>query len=139
MISTLFSEMFQSLSTLPWLSVVIGAAAAYFFGWFWYGVLFRERYMSLTGNKGKKTNCLVVWVQILGLFVLAYFIAILSIFPIAMFLLSIDALIGVILFLTLAGFLFQYGNTSKAMGSWLISGGYGIAAIALMATIIWNM
>ena len=123
------------LPQLPWIGIVIGSIAAYAIGWGWYGVLFQKQYMRLIENKREKTNWTAMGVQYLGLLTLAYLIGIFSLFP-TMFLLGLDALIGVILFLSLAGVLFQRGNTRNAMQFWLITAGYDIVAVLSAALCI---
>jgi len=77
-------------------------------------------------------------VQFIGTLVLAYLIGIFSLFP-TMFLLGIDALIGVVLLLSLAGALFQRGNTRHAVQFWLITAGYDVVAILSMVLVLLHL
>ncbi len=133
--SLLLREAFALLPILPWIFIIISAVIAYFFGWLWFGVWFKKKYMQLIQNKSKKTNWTAMVIQFLGLFTLAYLIGILSLFP-GMLLLGTDALLGVILLLSLAGILFERGNTRDAVRFWLITAGYECAAVLIMLLII---
>ena len=127
--------MFGLLPLLPWVHIVVGAVVAYLFGFLWYGVWFNKQYMALVENKSKKTNCVAMTVQFLGLLMLAYLIGILSLLP-ELYLLGTDALIGTILLITLAGALFHYGNNKRALRFWLITGGYEMVATFIIFLII---
>lgn len=135
---------FRFLSELSWLAIVVAAVVVYFFGWLWYGMLFREKYMQLIENKDEKTNWLAMLFQFLGLLVLACLIDVLghlvtvANYSAVIFFIGVDALIGVTALLLLAGFLFQHGTSRKALHLWLIAGGYEVIAIMVMAVIIWN-
>ena len=106
------AENVHLLSLLPWTGIVVGAVVAYLVGWLWYGVLFRKQYMGLIQNKAERTNWTAMVIQFLGTLLLAYLVGIFSLFE-SMFLLGLDALTGVILFLTLAGTLYQRGTTRE--------------------------
>ena len=123
------------LPALPWLHICIGALIAYAFGWLWYGVLFQKQYMPLIQDKSEDTNWKAMGLQFLGLLFLAYLIGIFSLFP-EILLLATDALMGTVLFITLAATLFNRGNTREAIRFWLITTGYELIAITIIFLII---
>lgn len=136
MFLSVLSGAFALLPGLPWWQIAVGAALAYFAGWLWYGVWFRDAYMPLVENQEDRTNWTATVIQFLGLFMLAYLLGVLSVYP-EVFLLGTDALVGVIFFMTLAGVLFQRGNTRDAVRFWLITAGYEVVSILLIAAVIW--
>ena len=135
MVTNLIFENLALLPKLPWLGIIIGAVTAYLFGWLWYSIWFQKKCMKLIENKKEGTNWLAMATQFIGLLLLSYLIGIFSIHSEA-FLLSIDALLGITVFLTLAGVLFQRGNNRRALQFWLITAGYEVVAIILMALLI---
>ena len=120
---------------LPWWQIAVGAGVAYLFGFLWYGVLLKKYYMPLIQNREEKTNHLAMLMQFLGTLVLAYLIGIFSLFE-TMFLVGIDALMGVVLLLSLAGILFQRGNNRNAVRFWLITAGYELIAILIITIVM---
>ena len=138
MFFTILLEDLSLFPQLPWQEIVIGTVAAYLLGLLWYGVFFKKQYMQCIENKEEKTNWIAMAVQLFALFLLAYIIGVFTIFE-ETFLLGIDALMGITIFMTLAGVLFQRGNTRKAIRFWLITAGYEVIAIGIIALIMWHV
>ena len=134
-LSFMLTEYVALLPRLPWLAIVIATALVYLVGWLWYGALFRKQYMRLIQNKAEGTNWTAMLMQLLGTFALVSLVGVFSLFE-AMFLLGLDALTGVILFLALAGSLYQRGNTRDAVRFWVITAGYEIAAVLIAALVM---
>ena len=134
MVLGMLSKNIELLLLLPWWQIIVASAVAYCIGWVWYGRVFKKQYKQLIENRGK-TNRTALIVQLVAVVLTAYLIGILSLFP-DMFLLGVDAVIGVVLFILLAGILFQQGATRNAMGFWLVAAGYEAIAILSIAVII---
>ena len=135
MILSTLSDNLHLFPHLPWTGIVIATLVAYAVGWVWYGVLFRKQYQSLRQNNTGRTNWAALVAHCLGTFVLAYLIGIFSLFE-TMFLLGIDALMGIVLFFSLAGCLFHRGSTRETVRFWIIVAGYEMVAILSIALVI---
>ena len=134
-LSFMLTEYIALLPRLPWLAIVIATALVYLIGCLWYGALFRKQYMRLIQNKNKDTNWTAMVVQLLGTFTLVSLVGVFSLFE-AIFLLGLDALTGAILFVGLAGSLFQRGNTRDAVQYWIITAGYEVVTVLIAALVI---
>ena len=133
----MINDIFSTLGDLPWLHVVVSAVIVFLVGWVWYGVLFRDRYMKLMGKReDEKDNWLAMGVQLLGLLSLAILIGIFSLAEAPLSLVSMLGLVAVVLLMSLAGFLFQYGNNKKALHVWGIISGYEVVCILIITAII---
>ena len=80
-----------------------------------------------------------VGVNFLGILALGYLIAVLSQFDTAVMLLGIDALLAVIIMMNLSNALFRFGNNKNAIQFWLITAGYEVIAVFIIAATIFAL
>ena len=134
----MINDIFSLLGDLPWLHIVFGAVIAFLIGWVWYGVVFRDQYMKLMGkDKDEKDNGVAMGVQFIALLKLAGLVGIFSLVEDnVLFLVATLGLIGVIFWMSLAGFLFQRGNNKDALCVWGITAGYDIICVIVIFAII---
>ena len=129
-------DLIAPIFDLPFVHMIGGTVIAYFLGALWYGRIFLNTWMRIVTTAPKENTPVAMVVQFFGLLAQAYLIGLFSLFP-EIYLLCVDALIGVTMLMMLSGTLYQYGNTRDAYRLWGINAGYEVLAIIIIATVIW--
>ena len=131
------NEVLTVLGDLPWIRMIIGAIIAFALSFVWYGYIFRDKYISLTGkSKNEKVNTIALTVQLLSILKLSFLLGVFSFIESPYSFLMMLSLIALILLATLSGFLFQHGNNKKTLQLWGIVAGKDTLDIILIFSII---
>lgn len=132
------NQIISILKTLPWLGIFISAAAGYIFGVIWYSLLFGKAWSRLVNKPIKgELNKIAMAVQFVTTLIIAYFIAVLSmVSDPAQYWLLLDAVIGIVVAVILAGAMFRMSSNKKASKLWLIDGGFVIVNFAIIAIVL---
>jgi hypothetical protein len=129
-------DLIAPIFKLPWVHIFIAVLAAQLLAMLWYGLLFRKAHVRLSENKTKDINWHTTVPEFLGLLTSAYLIGLLSLHP-DIYLLGIDALIGLTVLFMLSSLLYQQAPSMDRFRFWMINAGYRTVAISIMAIIIW--
>ena len=127
-----FEEIILIVSGVPWFVVVGLAALGFFVSWLWYGVLFKKIWMRLSNQSRAKPSNATMIVRFAEMFTLAYIIALIAQTDLATFMLFVDALIGVVLLVTLSGSMFSGGNIKL----WGLNAGFYIVVILIFSVLL---
>lgn len=126
----------EVLKLLPYQSILIGVVVGWVISSIWYGFFFRKQFVRLINkSEGCKPDAWLMIIQLIGLALLSYLIGILSLHP-DIYWVAIDALIGVVVFMTFTGMLMQRGTTKTSFQLGGIVAGHDAIVILAIALVM---